>query len=269
MAPNEISSVAQLAADQEQEILSEWIAQLKATSAVQSGRVKEAELLTQCRSILEAFSKALAQGGAQSSHAVYDPVRDLLGSLSRTRALQGFSAGDTATFVLSLKRPLFDRIQKSGGNSVQLIWPVNLLIDELAISTMEAYQKAREEVIVRQQREIAELSTPVVKLWDGILALPVIGTLDSQRTQIVMENLLQSIVDEEARDRHHRHNRRADRRYAHRAISAEDGRGRSSDGRRLPHQRHPSADRPDHRSSRRRAERRSPRRRSPMPSPWR
>lgn len=60
---------------------------------------------------------------------------------------------------------------------------------------MEVFQKSREETIQRQQQEMLELSTPVVKLWDGILALPLIGTLDSARTQIVMESLLAKIVE--------------------------------------------------------------------------
>jgi rsbT co-antagonist protein RsbR len=197
MAPSEITSVAQLAAENEQEILSEWIEQLKATPAVQSGRLKEAELQIQCRNLLEALRKALGEGGAQASSAAYQPVRELLASIARTRALQGFSATDITLFVMSLKRPLFGLLTKTG-KAGTLIWPVTQLIDELAVSMMEVYQKSREEVIVRQQREISELSTPVVKLWDGILALPVIGTLDSQRTQVVMENLLQSIVEEEA-----------------------------------------------------------------------
>jgi len=197
MAPSEITSVAQLAAENEQEILSEWMEQLKATPAVQSGRLKEAELQTQCRNLLEALRKALGEGGAQASSAAYQPVRELLASIARTRALQGFSATDITLFVMSLKRPLFGLLTKTG-KAGTLIWPVTQLIDELAVSMMEVYQKSREEVIVRQQREISELSTPVVKLWDGILALPVIGTLDSQRTQVVMENLLQSIVEEEA-----------------------------------------------------------------------
>jgi rsbT co-antagonist protein RsbR len=197
MAPSEITSVAQLAAENEQEILREWMEQLKATPAVQSGRLKEAELQTQCRNLLEALRKALGEGGTQASGAAYQPVRELLASIARTRALQGFSATDITLFVMSLKRPLFGLLSKTG-KAGTLIWPVTQLIDELAVSMMEVYQKSREEVIVRQQREISELSTPVVKLWDGILALPVIGTLDSQRTQVVMENLLQSIVDEEA-----------------------------------------------------------------------
>ena len=119
--------------------------------------------------------------------------------MSRARAAQGFSPSETATFVFSLKQPLFEGLRAEHGNDVKAMadasWHMTQLLDQLGLYTMEVYQKSREEVVTRQQDEIAELSTPVVKLWDGILALPLIGTLDSARTQVVMENLLQSIVD--------------------------------------------------------------------------
>ncbi|MGB7121449.1 MAG: STAS domain-containing protein, partial [Bradyrhizobium sp.] len=109
---------------------------------------------------------------------------------------------ETATFIFSLKQPLFIALNREKTLSAEQIasslWAMTLLLDALGLFTLEVFQKSREEVIVRQQREISELSTPVVKLWDGILALPLIGTLDSQRTQVVMENLLQTIVDVEA-----------------------------------------------------------------------
>ena len=120
-----------------------------------------------------------------------------LAEISKSRAIKGFSPSETALFVFSLKRPLFSVASSKGDGAGmgQRVWEISQLIDELGLITMESYQKSREEVIVRQQREISELSTPVVKLWDGVLALPLIGTLDSARTQVVMENLLQSIVD--------------------------------------------------------------------------
>jgi rsbT co-antagonist protein RsbR len=125
-----------------------------------------------------------------------------LSELSRSRALQGFTPTETATFIFSLKQPLFNALSRDKTHSTEqvaaTVWAITTLLDELGLFTLEVFQKSREEVIVRQQREIAELSTPVVKLWDGILALPLIGTLDSQRTQVVMENLLQTIVDVEA-----------------------------------------------------------------------
>ena len=128
------------------------------------------------------------------------PIRELLTDLSHSRARQGFTPSETATFVLSLKRPLFDTLQQRLGKSspegvAAGLWRITVLLDKLALLTTEFYQKSREEIIARQQREMLELSTPVVKLWDGILALPLIGTLDSERTQIVMESLLQQIVD--------------------------------------------------------------------------
>jgi rsbT co-antagonist protein RsbR len=128
----------------------------------------------------------------------WTPLRNLLDDLSRTRVIQGFSPSETAMFVFSLKEPLFELLGRELGNNAeelaQQIWTTTQLIDMLGLYTIESYAKTREEVIVRQQQELLELSTPVVELWDGILALPLIGTLDSARTQIVMESLLQRIV---------------------------------------------------------------------------
>ena len=123
-------------------------------------------------------------------------LRQYISDISRTRAVQGFSATETATFIFSLKQPIGRRLRDS--QMLDEDWLFNTLIDQLGLYSIEVFQKSREEVILRQQQEIAELSTPVVKLWDGILALPLIGTLDSNRTQVVTENLLQSIVEEGA-----------------------------------------------------------------------
>jgi rsbT co-antagonist protein RsbR len=127
------------------------------------------------------------------------PAREFLADLSRTRARQGFSPSETASFVFALKRPLFAMLRAEfADDAAQLgdeIWHTTELLDQLGLLTMEEYQRGREEVIRRQQDEMLELSTPVVTLWDGVLALPMIGTLDSARTQIVMETLLQRIVE--------------------------------------------------------------------------
>ena len=131
--------------------------------------------------------------------AEWSGVRDLLGDLSRARARQGYSPSETATFVFSLKQPLFDRLRQEVGKDPDALaaelWTTTLLLDRLGLYTTEVHQKTREEVISRQQQELLELSTPVVQLWDGVLALPLIGTLDSARTQVVMESLLQRIVE--------------------------------------------------------------------------
>jgi rsbT co-antagonist protein RsbR len=202
MTAIETDNITRLVADKEREILPEWLDLIQRAGALQTGRISESELVAQCRDFLRLFRDALAKGGVDVANPAYTSVRDFLGDVSRSRALQGFSPRETATFVFSLKQPVFNAMNRDKGLSpaalAQTTWAITQLIDELGLFTNDAYQKTREEVILRQQREIAELSTPVVKLWDGVLALPIIGTLDSQRTQVVMENLLQSIVDEGA-----------------------------------------------------------------------
>jgi rsbT co-antagonist protein RsbR len=202
MATNETGTVAALVGANEAAILPEWLSLQKKSGVLDTGRIGEAELNSQSQNFLHLLRDALGQGASSVSSSVYDPVRGMLSDLSRSRALQGFSPSETAMFVFSLKQPLFNAMNRdtslSAKQIVDLTWSVTVLLDELGLYTLESYQKSREDVILRQQREISELSTPVVKLWDGILALPLIGTLDSQRTQVVMENLLQTIVDTEA-----------------------------------------------------------------------
>jgi rsbT co-antagonist protein RsbR len=202
MAGNDIGSIADLVGNNERAILSEWLDLQKQTGILRTGRTTEAELTSQSRNFLHLLREGLAKGGSEVSDAAYGAAREMLAEMSRSRALQGFSPSETATFIFSLKRPLFNALNNTGvlsaAQSVEHIWSITLLLDGFGLYTLEIFQKSREEVIVRQQREISELSTPVVKLWDGILALPLIGTLDSQRTQVVMENLLQTIVDVEA-----------------------------------------------------------------------
>ncbi len=202
MAAHDTATVASLVAQNEQTILPEWLELQKRTGILQTGRIAEGELAAQSKSFLHLLRDGLAKGATDGSHAAYTPAKDMLSDLSRSRALQGFTPSETATFIFSLKEPLFNALNRdktlSPAQVSQITWAVTLLLDELGLYTLEVFQKSREEVILRQQREISELSTPVVKLWDGVLALPVIGTLDSQRTQVVMENLLQTIVEEEA-----------------------------------------------------------------------
>jgi rsbT co-antagonist protein RsbR len=180
------------------EILHQWLQLLQEDGALQSGRIGQQELQVQCSSFLTALRGALATGSSDVDGPAFAGLREMLSGISASRATQGFSPRETAVFVFSLKQPLFDAFQKHGGSdaaaALQVNWSIGLVLDRLGLFTTEAYQKTREMLIVRQQQEIAELSTPVVKLWDGVLALPLIGTLDSQRTQVVMENLLESIV---------------------------------------------------------------------------
>jgi rsbT co-antagonist protein RsbR len=188
------SQVAAALESKEQQILPEWLAALRAISSLESGRIKESELNAQAKAFYTQLRTAVRDSGVEVRAAGYESLKGFLAEISRSRAVKGLSPSETALFVFSLKRPLFNALS-AGGDTAQGAWDVNQLLDELGLYIMEAYQKSREEIIVRQQREISELSTPVVKLWDGVLALPLIGTLDSARTQVVMENLLQSIVD--------------------------------------------------------------------------
>lgn len=183
------------------EILRQWLSLLGQGETSAAGRIRDSELQVQCHSFLDVLRQAMA-GGNVSDIATpdYARVREVLGDISRSRALMGFSPTETATFVLSLKQPLFDIVSQDSDKdrAMDVLGTLNRLFDALGLFTIEVFQQSREAVIIRQQQEIAELSTPVVKLWQGILALPLIGTLDSSRTQVVMENLLQSIVDHSA-----------------------------------------------------------------------
>ena len=183
----------------EAELLEEWLREQLSAFRV-GAKIFESELRSQSREFLNLLQQA-TQGGnvGDVQGPSYGRVRDMLGDISRSRSLQGFSPSETATFVFSLKRPLFARIRIELATDAESLatvtWTATELLDRLGLYTTEVYQKSREEVITRQQQELLELSTPVVKLWDGILALPMIGTLDSARTQVVMESLLQRIVE--------------------------------------------------------------------------
>ncbi len=191
MAANETATLAQLVTDNEKQIVPEWIGLQKHAGALQTGRITEGELTSQSTEFLQLFRNGLAKGGTDLANPAYTPAREFLATVSRSRALQGFSPIETATFIFSLKQPLFDAINRvktlAAADVAKIIWTTTTLLDELGLFTFDTYQKSREEVILRQQREISELSTPVVKLWEGVLALPVIGTLDSERTQVIME----------------------------------------------------------------------------------
>ena len=182
----------------EKEILADWIKEQLAATTLRGDLLKESELREQSRSFLAAVQAAVQKGGSEDiGGPAWADVKQTLSEISRSRALAGFSPTETATFVFSLKQPLFSRLSGEIKNSAELgdeLWSATLLLDKLGMTTIELYLKSRESVIERQQTELLELSTPVVELWDDIVALPLVGTLDSNRTQIVMETLLQKIV---------------------------------------------------------------------------
>jgi rsbT co-antagonist protein RsbR len=193
------SVLANLLHKHEPEILEEWIALQRASIGQRSEVLSRTQLHEQSRGVLALLRSAVAEAGSDINAPGYASLRQRLDELSVERARQGYSPSETATFVFSLKQPLFSRLRSelasdSRGLS-EVLWEATVLLDALGMYTTEVYQRGREQVIVRQQEEMLELSTPVVSLWEGVLALPLIGTLDSSRTQIVMENLLKRIVE--------------------------------------------------------------------------
>ena len=193
------SRLSQLLQTSHQNVLSEWVeAQLKADT-MRRDLITENDLREQSTEFLRRFERAVATGEVTNiKAAVWEPTLEILDELSRNRGRMGFTPSETATFVLSLKEPLALGLRKGGGNPEELFdetWATSTLLDRLALHTMEVFQQTREEIIARQQEDMLELSTPVVKIWDGIVALPLIGTLDSARTGVVMESLLQRIVE--------------------------------------------------------------------------
>ncbi|WP_282296464.1 STAS domain-containing protein [Stenotrophomonas sp. PS02289] len=180
------------------QVVTQWAENLNA--GTQDARISSRELDTQLREFWRLFLDTLAQSSAAGIGSnEWAETRSFLEQLSRDRVLKGFSSSETASFLFSLKRPLFELLQQGLADDPKLLgnqlWAITEVIDTLGLHSVKVYQKSREDVIQRQQEEMLELSTPVVKLWDGVLALPMIGTLDSQRTQVVMESLLQRIVD--------------------------------------------------------------------------
>ena len=181
-----------------QRLLTAWLACLKRETR-RGDAQREAEITELAKRFLEQLRRGAASGRLDDiGTAEWAPMRELLEDMSRDRAIQGYSPSETAIVVFSLKEPLFELLRQELASDADLLaketWVASSLIDRLGLYTIECYARIREEVITRQQQELLELSTPVVELWEGILALPLIGTLDSARTQIVMESLLQRIV---------------------------------------------------------------------------
>jgi rsbT co-antagonist protein RsbR len=199
MSETRAAQLSQLIRNREREILTEWLALQSSSIASRRDLMSESELGQQSAEFLTGLRNAISESDRFDPNArIWQPVRELLTHVSESRARQGFSPSETATFVFSLKQPLFNTLQTSIADRDALArdaWTMTTLLDQLGLFTTEVHQKSRESVILRQQQEMLELSTPVVTLWDGILALPLIGTLDSARTQVVMENLLQRIVE--------------------------------------------------------------------------
>lgn len=191
------TALQQLLASDRDALVNEWVAEFRLGTTKGAGPHVPAE----ARKILDALAGGIEAGGdpARFEAEAWRPLRDALDTVSASRAAQGSSSGETSRFVLAAKKPVFERLQtafeKSPEAMASHLWWLSSLVDRAAQFTVDAHQRTREDIISRQQAELLELSTPVVKLWDGVLAVPMIGTLDSSRTQMVMEALLQRIVE--------------------------------------------------------------------------
>jgi rsbT co-antagonist protein RsbR len=183
----------------QKEVLAEWLTDQTMSGAWRSGRIQEAQLRDESQRFLALFTKAIQTGVEFDTRSPqWADVREFLSELSRSRAQQGFAPSQVATFVFSLKQALFKRATDSLKTDPEAVagalWEATTVLDALGLYTTEVFQQQREQLIARQQEELIELSTPVVQLWEGVLALPLIGTLDSERTQVVMESLLDRLV---------------------------------------------------------------------------
>ena len=192
--------IAEIFSQHEKSLLEDWLREQLAALSARQDLISEGDLRRESAEFLAHFTPACQNGSLTDIFAPeWASVLHLLATISRSRALQGFSPTETATFVFSLKQPLFARLRQALSTNAEKLadelWSATVILDKLGLYTTEVFQKSREEIIKRQQTEMFELSTPVVKLWEGVIALPLIGTLDSGRAQVVMESLLQSIVD--------------------------------------------------------------------------
>jgi rsbT co-antagonist protein RsbR len=187
----------------ENDLLVDWLRLQNQTLAARRDRIPESQLRANSQDFVMGLREALSSSDSpDTTKPQWLKLRDLLAENSKQRAALGFSPSETATFVFSFKNALFTQLRQEYGSDTakfaETAWLATEILDQLGLFTIEAYTKTRESVILRQQQELLELSTPVVELWTGILALPLIGTLDSSRTQVVMQNLLEAIVAKEA-----------------------------------------------------------------------
>ncbi len=191
------TALVELLRTHERALLDAWIGAQRA-AGMRIDLLDETTILANSAELLRRITVAAAQGLGDLREPHWQPVRALLERFSFDQSRAGLTPSQTATFVFSLKEPLFTLIQNECDDPLAEIWAATRLIDDLGLYSMESYVNGRETVIREQQESMLELSTPVVELWDGILAIPLIGALDSNRTQVVMESLLEKIVQTES-----------------------------------------------------------------------
>jgi rsbT co-antagonist protein RsbR len=192
----EVSGLLEVLRAHEADLLTRWTDDV---ARPLRGRAVPAEVRRELGEVWHALQAGIAAGGTEAEAAEFDDLRSLLTELSRTRARQGFTAREATTAVLALKDAAAEVLDGSDAGGLAEHYrefiALGRLVDDLELFGFATYAEAREQVIADQAEQLLELATPVVKLWEGIVAVPLVGTLDSARTQIVMEKLLQTLVD--------------------------------------------------------------------------
>jgi rsbT co-antagonist protein RsbR len=195
LSTDEVGRFADLLKNNEQALVAAWTDNV---TSLLRGRLSHAELQRQIGELHKAFAAALDAGARDLEADAAGELRALLGELSNTRARQGFTATETAVSVFALKEAVLAILDRDGGGDVTTLRDYvafSTFVDRAGLFTFDSYTRAREELIADQAEQLLELSTPVVKLWEGVVAVPLVGTLDSARAQVVMERLLQTLVD--------------------------------------------------------------------------
>ncbi|MDQ3651940.1 MAG: STAS domain-containing protein [Acidobacteriota bacterium] len=192
--------VAEIITTRREEILNLWIAERLESNDFRDELISKKELRQQSKQIIDMLARLVKESnGGDFEGPVFDEMRSFLNQISHQRAVKGYTPEENATYILSLRNvvlPLF--AEEFAGDLVGLVREMNYftrLLDRMGLVMVENFIRSREEVIRQQRADMLELSTPVIKLWDKILTLPIIGTLDSRRAQMMMEALLQKIVE--------------------------------------------------------------------------
>ena len=202
MGTGKNSKIAEIISSSKEELLENWLKEQKEAKTQRMDLISEDELRHRSKELLSLFVRGCLSGLEDTSTEAWSEMLDFLSSISRNNATQGFSPSETATYIFSLKQPIFACLRQELSNDpdalLDEIGTVSRLLDSLGLHSFEEYQRGREEIIERQRQEMFEHSNPVMKIWEGILTVPLIGTLDSDRAQVIMESLLQKIVDTES-----------------------------------------------------------------------
>lgn len=202
MGTGKNSKIAEIISSSKEELLENWLKEQKEAKTQRMDLISEDELRHRSKELLSLFVRGCLSGLEDTSTEAWSEMLDFLSSISRNNATQGFSPSETATYIFSLKQPIFACLRQELSNDpdalLDEIGTVSRLLDSLGLYSFEEYQRGREEIIERQRQEMFEHSNPVMKIWEGILTVPLIGTLDSDRAQVIMESLLQKIVDTES-----------------------------------------------------------------------